>query len=90
MATIEERLKTLEKRVDRYRRATVVLTLVLLAGVTMGQGTKDTSFGTVTCRELIVESSTGDTAVYINTSFDGDGYVAGLGVTVLGAFDPFR
>ena len=54
MATVEERLNALEKKVDWYRRATAVLALVLVAGVTMGQSTKDAEYGKVVCETLMV------------------------------------
>ena len=54
LMTIEQRLDTLERRVSRYRSATMVMALLLVAGVTMGQTTRDATFGEVTCNTLTV------------------------------------
>lgn len=55
---LETRMARLEKRVDQYRKTTVVLALLLVAGLTMGQAKrpKDGNFDTVICRKLLVKS----------------------------------
>ena len=54
--TLEQRVDALERRVSRYRGATIVMAFLLVAGVTMGQGTRDAEFGTVRCRKLVAIS----------------------------------
>ena len=54
--TLEQRVDALERRVARYRGATMAMALVLVAGVVMGQATKDVEFGDVRCRALTVIS----------------------------------
>ena len=74
MATVEERLETLEKRVERYRKVTTVLAVLLVAGVTMGQTAKDPFFDSVTCRSLWVKNMDGTTTALIATTHPaGDG-----------------
>ena len=57
--SLEQRLEKLEKRVERYRRATVVMALLLVAGVTMGQTAKNGNFNSLTCRGLRIEDDGG-------------------------------
>ena len=61
MSSIECRLQKLEsesaqlrKSVSKYRRVTVVMAVLLVAGVTMGQTPKSAEFAMVTCSALRV------------------------------------
>jgi hypothetical protein len=80
--TLEDRVDTLERRVTRYRGATMVMALVLVAGVTMGQATTDGEFSTVTCRTLIVNgtmwanSREGKQILVLGESANGNGSVS--------------
>ena len=78
MATVEERLLKLEKKVDWYRRATMVMALLLVAGVTMGQAKETTlgklsRFDTVICRQLFVKNDTGIINTFIDSDSSGNG-----------------
>ena len=53
----EERLDRLERRMRFYKRLTVVLTLVIVAGVSMGQAG---DYKEITCRGLTVVNEKGD------------------------------
>ena len=62
---------TLEQRVSRYRGATIVMAFLLVAGVTMGQGTRDAEFGTVRCRKLVAISPEGKSMVFLSADESG-------------------
>jgi hypothetical protein len=59
MATVEERLNTLEKKVDWYRRATAMLAMVLVAGVVMGQAKPEVA-EEIRCRNIVVVDYNGE------------------------------
>lgn len=60
MTSVEEHLGVLERKVDRYRRATVVLAVLLVAGVVMGQARdKEGEFWRISCEELYVRNQDG-------------------------------
>ena len=69
MASVEERLARLERKVDRYRRASVVLLVLMVAAVTVGQTANDVEFDTVTCQNLRVIDPFSKTGVRIGTDF---------------------
>ena len=71
MKTVEQRLESLEKSARRYRLATVVLALVIVAGVTMGQTGSDIS-DVVKTRRVEVYDDAGNMVVLIaNTEHGG-------------------
>ena len=74
MKTLEQRVKRLEKETGWYRRATIVLGLLIIAGVTMGQ----TSSGIVDvlrCRKLEVYNSSGKLTTSIS-NYENGGFLS--------------
>ena len=83
MATVEERLSGLEQQVTRYRRVTVMLAVVLVAGVVMGQSPNVSNatseqgqvglvvFKNVICERLFVNGGMGKGSVEIGAGQDG-------------------
>ena len=70
MKTLEQRLNKLEKETRWYRRATLVLGLMIVAGVTMGQTGSDI-VDVLKCRKLEVYDLSGKVTAKISSDEDG-------------------
>ena len=68
----KSRLERLEKDMRFYKRLTVVLALMIVAGVSMGQ---TDNYGDIVCRSLKVVNEKGEPTAII-TEINGDGFLA--------------
>ena len=62
---LESRLSNSERQVGRYRKATMLMGVLLLAGVVMGQTARDGRFKEVRCESLSVIAEDGTKEVHL-------------------------